>query len=309
MDRLDLGGPGWTVRPVRGDVPGAVREAAPVPATVPGCVHADLLAAGLIEDPHGYGAEARLAWIGRSDWVYERRFEWTPTRHERVDLVCDGLDTVAMVSINGVEMGRTANMHRRYRFDMRGVLREGENVVAIAFAAPVDAAEAEAARLGDLPRVRDLPYNFMRKMACSFSWDWGPAMPTSGVWRPIAIEAWSGGRIGDVVPAVTLEERGARAALIDVNRELIHAFTVVQHLIARGDNRICSAFRNGLQLFVRQSRGFFYHHHATHKFRDVADFAVADVEVFNRSQSVNTIVGIRWNFPGTQQIFFDTNVV
>jgi len=24
---------------------------------------------------------------------------------------------------------------------------------------------------------------------------------------------------------------------------------------------------------------------------------------------VNTIVGIRWNFPGTQQIFFDTNVV
>ncbi|SAJ31298.1 Uncharacterised protein [Enterobacter cloacae] len=102
---------------------------------------------------------------------------------------------------------------------------------------------------------------------------------------------------------------GARAALIDVDRELIHAFAVVQHLIARGDNRICSAFRNGLQLFVRQSRGFFYHHHATHKFRDVADFAVADVEVFNRSQSVNTIVGIRWNFPGTQQIFFDTNVV
>lgn len=71
---------------------------------------------------------------------------------------------------------------------------------------------------------------------------------------------------------------------IDVNRELIHAFTVVQHLIARGDNRICSALGNGLQLFVCQSRGFFYHHHATHKFRDAADFAVADVEVFNRSR-------------------------
>ena len=102
---------------------------------------------------------------------------------------------------------------------------------------------------------------------------------------------------------------GARAALIDVNRELVHAFAVVQHFIAGRDNRICRAFRNGLQLFVGQCCGFLHHHHATDKLRDVADFAVADVEVFNRSQSVDTVVGIRWNFPGTQQVFFDTNVV
>ena len=102
---------------------------------------------------------------------------------------------------------------------------------------------------------------------------------------------------------------GARAALIDVNRELVHAFAVVQHFIAGCDNRICRAFRNGLQLFVGQGCGFLHHHHATNKLRDVADFAVADVEVFNRSQSVDTVVGIRWNFPGTQQVFFDTNVV
>ncbi len=103
--------------------------------------------------------------------------------------------------------------------------------------------------------------------------------------------------------------RCTRAALVDVDRELIHALAVVQHFIAGGDNGIGDAFRNGLQLFVCHGCGFLHHHHATHKLRDVADFAIADVEVFNRSQSVNTIVGIRWNFPGTQQIFFDTNVV
>ncbi len=102
---------------------------------------------------------------------------------------------------------------------------------------------------------------------------------------------------------------GTRAALIDVNRELVHAFAVVQHFIAGSDNRICCAFRNGLQLFVCQRCRFLHHHHATDKLRNVADFAVADVEVFNRSQSVDTVVGIRWNFPGTQQVFFDTNVV
>ncbi|MEI1604789.1 hypothetical protein QJN73_25650, partial [Escherichia coli] len=44
---------------------------------------------------------------------------------------------------------------------------------------------------------------------------------------------------------------------------------------------------------------------SNNKFRNITDFVVADIEVFNRSQSVNTIVGISWNFPGTQQIFFD----
>ena len=214
MDRIDLGERGaWTIRPVRGDVPGRVREAGPLPAAVPGCVHADLLAAGLIEDPHGHGAEGRLAWIGRTDWTFECAFDWPGTPHERIDLAFDGIDTVAAVSLNGVALGRTANMHRRHRFDAAGAIGDGRNVLTIEFAAPVTAAEAEAARLGDLPRVRALPYNFLRKMACSFSWDWGPAMPTSGVWRGVRIEAWSGGRLGGVVPSVTLDNTAARVEL------------------------------------------------------------------------------------------------
>ena len=99
------------------------------------------------------------------------------------------------------------------------------------------------------------------------------------------------------------------AALVDVYRELIHAFSVVQDFITCGNDGIRYTFRNGLQLFVCHSCGFFNHYHTANKFRNIADFVVADVEVFNRSQSVNPIVGISWNFPGTQQIFFDTNVV
>ena len=75
--RLDLGGSRWTVRPSGASVPARVRDAGPIRAVVPGCVHGDLLAAGLIEDPYDFGAEARLAWIGRTDWRYECAFEWT----------------------------------------------------------------------------------------------------------------------------------------------------------------------------------------------------------------------------------------
>ena len=102
---------------------------------------------------------------------------------------------------------------------------------------------------------------------------------------------------------------GACATLVNIHRELVHAFAVVQHFVTGGDNRVRDIFRNGLQLFVCHRCGFLHHYHSTHELRNVADFAVADVKVFNRSQSVYAVVGLRWNFPGTQQIFFDTNVV
>ena len=41
---------GWTLRAVSGPVPAAIADNA-IPATVPGCVHTDLLAAGVIADP------------------------------------------------------------------------------------------------------------------------------------------------------------------------------------------------------------------------------------------------------------------
>ncbi len=46
-----------------------------LPATVPGCVHTDLLAAGEIPDPYFRDNELRLQWIGEKDWVYKTKFE------------------------------------------------------------------------------------------------------------------------------------------------------------------------------------------------------------------------------------------
>ena len=42
---------------------------ATVPATVPGCVHLDLLAAGLIDDPYVDHNELAVQWIGESAWT------------------------------------------------------------------------------------------------------------------------------------------------------------------------------------------------------------------------------------------------
>ncbi|MBF8192876.1 glycoside hydrolase family 2 protein [Nonomuraea sp. K274] len=173
---------------------------ASVPASVPGCVHTDLLAAGIIEDPYLDDNEHRLAWIGRTEWTYRTTFTWSPDEHERTDLVCEGLDTVATLTLNGVRIGETANQHRSYRFPVRHLLRDGDNELTVHFGSAYAYAEERRAALGARPGAYDEPYPFIRKMACNFGWDWGPTLVTAGIWRPIGLESWSGARLAEVRP-------------------------------------------------------------------------------------------------------------
>ncbi|SEG36237.1 beta-mannosidase [Nonomuraea solani] len=171
-----------------------------VPASVPGCVHTDLLAAGLIDDPYMDANEHRLTWIGRTEWTYRTIFTWSPDEHERTDLVCDGLDTVATLVLNGTPLGSTANQHRSYRFPVRHLLREGGNELVVRFGSAYAYAEERRAALGERPGAYDEPYPFIRKMACNFGWDWGPNVVTAGIWRPIGLESWSRARPAEVRP-------------------------------------------------------------------------------------------------------------
>jgi beta-mannosidase len=203
---------GWTVTP-------ADSSEGPVPAAVPGCVHTDLLAAGRIPDPHLDDNEEALRWIGHTDWVYETAFEWNGATEPRADLVCAGLDTVATVSLNGVELGSTANMHRGYRFDVRPHLESGENRLRIRFDSAYRYAEAVRSRLGDLPNSYPDPFNFVRKMACNFGWDWGPNVATAGIWQPIGLHTWDVARLAAVRPLVTVEDGAGRVDVhVDVER-------------------------------------------------------------------------------------------
>lgn len=186
---------GWTLS--GGDIDG-------VAATVPGCVHTDLLAAGLIADPYLDANEAATAWIGRTTWTYATTFEHSPGA-ARSDLVCRGLDTVATVTLNGVVVGRTENMHRGYRFDVTEALRDGANELTVTFGSAYDYAEAQRERLGALPNAYPEPFNFIRKQACNFGWDWGPTLVTAGIWQAIGLHDWTGARLAEVRPQVTVD--------------------------------------------------------------------------------------------------------
>ncbi|GAA3641028.1 glycoside hydrolase family 2 protein [Microbacterium awajiense] len=189
---------GWHARAAAG--PTEV-GANPVPATVPGVIQLDLMAAGLIPDPYLDENEARLAWIGLVDWTYETTIQVTDsdlTASDRHELVFEGLDTVASVSINGAKLADVANQHRSYRFDVTDRLRSGENTLTVEFRSPIRHANAQSLVLGTRPRPYPLPFDAIRKSACSFGWDWGIATFASGIWRPVHLESWSVARLGAV---------------------------------------------------------------------------------------------------------------
>ncbi|WP_128431043.1 glycoside hydrolase family 2 protein [Streptomyces cyaneus] len=200
---------GWIVR----------HESAALPATVPGCVHTDLLAAGVIPDPFLGRDEAEVAWVGRRDWTYETDLR-APSPHEQTDLVFDGLDTVAEISLDGQLLGRVGNMHRSYRFDVTGL----SGRLSVRFASAYAEAEAVRGKLGERPAAYTEPYQYIRKMACSFGWDWGPTLVTAGIWRPVRLEQWSTARIARVRPLVTVEQGTGHVELaIDVERTRVEA--------------------------------------------------------------------------------------
>ncbi len=210
---------GWTLAAVQGPVPGS-RGLDAVPARVPGCVHTDLLRAGLIDDPFDRDNEAAQQWIGDTVWRYSASFEWSDDGSTRHDLVALGLDTVAVIELNGIEIARTQNQHRSYRFDVRHALRRGRNDLAVTFAAPVPEAERRDAEHGAWPHTNHHPYNQLRKSASNFGWDWGIDVATSGIWRPIGLESWSGVRIDAVRPLVDVDGRdGVLTAHVAIERD------------------------------------------------------------------------------------------
>ncbi|MEU4690654.1 glycoside hydrolase family 2 protein [Actinoplanes sp. NPDC023714] len=190
----DLGG-AWELREKPAD------EA--IPAVVPGCVHVDLLNDGRLPDPFLDDNEKAVAWVGRTDWQYTREVAWTGPEHDRVDLVFEGLDTVAGIELGGTVLGTTRNMHRTYRYDVTALLENGPQPLTVRFASAYTEAGEVRELLGERDNAYPEPFNFIRKMACGFGWDWGPTLVTAGIWRPVRLEGWSTARISAVRPLTT----------------------------------------------------------------------------------------------------------
>ncbi|MCX7590047.1 MAG: glycoside hydrolase family 2 protein [Kiritimatiellae bacterium] len=199
MKRINLGGK-WEFRRADG------KWEVWLPAKVPGCVHTDLMANGLLDDPFYGTNELEVLWIDTANWEYRRKFHIPQSllEEERQQIVFEGLDTVAEIHLNGGLIGKANNMFRRWPLDVTGRLHPGENELRVVFTGPVAEGRRLARVFGQLPggvyhwgtgRTRLTGRNYIRKAQYQFGWDWGPLLATCGIWRPVNLVVFSGPKI------------------------------------------------------------------------------------------------------------------
>lgn len=170
-----------------------VRDEAWLETEMPGSVASTLLAHGLIPDPYVQDNEEKVLPVFERDYEFARDFTIAPEtlNHDRVVLRCDGLDTLCDLTLNGVHLGHCDNMHRTWRFEVKDLLRPGENRLEIRFQSASAYVKAHPSQVGK-------PFSVIRKAACMFGWDWGLNLPDMGIWRDICLERFDGARIEHV---------------------------------------------------------------------------------------------------------------
>src|SRR5204862_6149868 len=124
-----------------------------------------------------------------------------------------GIDTIATVRVNGEERLTCSDMHRRFELDVSRELAAGPLEISVDIMPAIETAEAaEAASPLPRPDAYVIPYNQVRKMACSYGWDWGPTTGSAGLWRPVALPLWSIARFGDL----RVTAKAGRAPVVEV---------------------------------------------------------------------------------------------
>ncbi len=172
------------------------------PATVPGTVHTDLMALGLIPDPFVGDNVDHVQWVGDAAWTYRTTVPITAAMRQRqhIDLVFEGLDTYAEVKVNGVSLGRCDNMHRTWTFPIGELAVQGSVELEVHFRPAVEQGAMALHAYGrSLPADNDLGAikvsPFVRKAGIHFGWDLAPRLVTCGIWRKASVVAWDGARL------------------------------------------------------------------------------------------------------------------
>jgi beta-mannosidase len=150
--------------------------------TVPGCVHTDLWAEGMIKEPYYRFNGDECQWIENWDWEYEREFTIDEVPTDSF-IEFEGLDTFCDVYLNGEKVGTGDDMFLDYRFSANGKLKKGKNTLKVKFYSCIRMVEGKPywgyAFTGERINIR--------RIQCTFGWDWVQRFVTCGILKPVRL--------------------------------------------------------------------------------------------------------------------------
>ena len=156
----------------------------------PGDVYLVLTAAGRIPDPFGDRVEQACAWVKDREWWWRTDFDAPDLANDqRLILDFEGLDTYATIWLNGDLLGRSENMFRAVTFDVTARVQRGNNRLAVCFSPPSSMVADQKMPLWSIigDPIKQTKRNFIRKAQFGWGWDWGPSLPTVGIWKPVSL--------------------------------------------------------------------------------------------------------------------------
>ena len=171
---------------------------------IPGTVLSGLLAAGKIKDPFYRTNEDATRALFWKDYVFTRTFDVDEEllAQQHIVLVCEGLDTLAEISINGTFLAKTDNMHRTWKFHAKKLLHPGKNEIQIVFRSVLrfieDYPYEAHKKINYIPCGSMKGNQLLRKAHSMFGWDWGPQTIDAGIFRDIYLQGYSHARIEDI---------------------------------------------------------------------------------------------------------------
>ena len=242
-----------------------------LPATVPGCVHTDLINNEIIKDPFYRLNEGKVQWVDKKDWIYRTNFFLNEEQSNKKnhEICFEGLDTYCQVFLNDTLILKSNNMHRTYFVDISKQLKKGQNELTVLLESPIKkglelynaldyiipVSANDQAETGEVPDGKRVSAH-TRKAGYHYGWDWGPRLVTSGIWRPITISSWDTFRITDLKTAYSLDSVAhlkvhstiessveTKSAKIIIKLNGKEVFKSDQNKISKGKQELVSSFK------------------------------------------------------------------
>ena len=182
-----------------------------LPVSVPSVVQQSLYDAGLIPHPYLGVVEGELLWISDHPWTYTTHFDVDKELLEKdvVELVFEGIDTYASVTLNGQKLFDADNQFRTWKTDVKPLLKPTDNLLVVDF--PRYDSTQLALYEAHQPRLPE-KYAVTRKAPYQHGWDWAPKYKNVGLWKPVILQAWSTARLENAY-IVTNEASESQAKL------------------------------------------------------------------------------------------------
>ena len=201
-----------------------------VPASVPGNVELDLMAAGQLNDLRKGNQIYSALKLETYQWWYRRQFESPSIQPgERVDLVFEGVDCLAKIWVNGKLAGDVANMLIPHRLDVtRLIASNGVNDLLVRIDPVVTAGNRTPHMPGEYASAGHWESLSLRKAPHMYGWDIMPRLVSAGLWRDVRFEVVPTVNWHSVYWATQSVNNQAKTAVLILDWELASNFSSLE---------------------------------------------------------------------------------